>query len=217
MDSDIASMDVQALAKAGWKVVFVDSFEAGEGEKVHAIDGKPDTFWHTQWSGGAKRPPHEIQIDLGPLQKLAGFTCLPRQNQDNGRIAKFEFFVQHRRQGLGQAGGTGRVPQFDSPKRSHFPQSVEGRFIRLVALSEVRDREWTTVAELDVVLDKITYFIILRIGQKHNQHKQEINTMKAGFCGLSLMLAILAASCSQATATNDGADFGTQDGRDFFG
>ena len=93
MDSDIASMDVQALAKAGWKVVFVDSFEAGEGEKVHAIDGKPDTFWHTQWSGGAKRPPHEIQIDLGRSQKLAGFTYLPRQNQDNGRIGKYEFFV----------------------------------------------------------------------------------------------------------------------------
>jgi beta-galactosidase len=151
MDGEVASMEVQALVKAGWKVVFVDSFEAGEGEKENAIDGKPDTFWHTQWSGGAKRPPHEIQIDLGRTQKMAGFTYLPRQNQNNGRIGKYEFFVSADGKDWGKAVATGDFPNSTRLQTVKFQVPVEGRFVRLVALSEVQDREWTSVAELDIV------------------------------------------------------------------
>lgn len=151
LDSEVTAIDIQALAKAGWKVVFVDSFEAGEGEKGNAIDGKPDTFWHTQWSGGAKRPPHEIQIDLGRSQKLAGFTYLPRQNQDNGRIGKYDFFVSADGKDWGKAAASGSFPNTTRLQTVKFSQPVEGRFVRLVALSEVRDREWTTVAELDII------------------------------------------------------------------
>ena len=151
IDGEVASVDMQALAKANWRVIFVDSFEAGEGEMIHAIDGKPDTFWHTQWSGGAKRPPHEIQIDLGRSQKLAGFTYLPRQNQDNGRIGKYEFFISTDGKDWGKPVAAGEFRNSTRLQTVNFQTPVEGRFIRLVALSEVRDREWTTVAELDIL------------------------------------------------------------------
>ncbi len=153
IDSDVTVMDVQALAKANWKVVFVDSFEPGEGEMSHAIDGNPDTFWHTRWSGGAPRPPHEIQIDLGRSQKLAGFSYLPRQNQDNGRIGKYEFFVSADGKDWGKAVAAGEFRNLPRLQTVKFSAPAEGRFIRLVALTEVRDREWTTVAELDILTE----------------------------------------------------------------
>ncbi len=152
IDGDIAVVDVQAIAKAGWKVLYVDSFEAGEGEKENAIDGRPDTFWHTRWSGGAPRHPHEIQIDLGRSQKLAGFTYLPRQNQSNGRIGRYEFFVSADGKDWGKPIASGEFRNTTRLQTVNFVAPVEGRFIRLMALSEVQGREWTTVAELDILV-----------------------------------------------------------------
>lgn len=61
-----------------------------------AIDGNPDTFWHTAWEpeGTADAPlPHRLTIDLGTTQPITGFSYLPRQDLANGRVASWEFFV----------------------------------------------------------------------------------------------------------------------------
>jgi uncharacterized repeat protein (TIGR03806 family) len=54
-----------------------------------AIDGDPNTFWHTEWGAYEPPGPHFITIDLGSLRSVGGFIYTPRQSGTNGRIAKY--------------------------------------------------------------------------------------------------------------------------------
>ena len=66
-------------------VVKVDSEEtAGEnGAATNAVDGNPNTFWHTQWQDATPECPHEIILELVPPSTIKGFTCLPRQDDND--------------------------------------------------------------------------------------------------------------------------------------
>jgi|GEM_PF-3589453 len=69
-----------------------DSEELG-GEfapAANALDGNPDTYWHTQWNGGSPVHPHHLTLDLGAVRELGGYVYVPRQGQANGRIADYE-------------------------------------------------------------------------------------------------------------------------------
>jgi len=151
IDSTIATVDLAQLAKAEWKVAYVDCFEPGEGFAVHAIDGKKDTFWHSTWSTGRPGHPHEIQIDLAKPTAMAGFTYLPRQDMANGRIRQYEFYVSHDGKTWGRPVAKGTFRNTAALQKVTFAKPVTARFIRLVALSEVLGQPYTTVAELDVV------------------------------------------------------------------
>ena len=56
-----------ASDRSRWRVVSCTSFEEGEGEPEHAIDGDPATFWHSRWSDQPTRNPHELVIDFGAV------------------------------------------------------------------------------------------------------------------------------------------------------
>jgi hypothetical protein len=135
------------------KVVRVDSEEtAGEdGKAANAVDGDPGTIWHTQWQDANPPCPHEIIIELVPPSAIKAFTYLPRQDdQENGTIKDYEFFVSDNDKDFGQpvkkgtfAGGSDKkIITFD-PKK--------GRFIKLRALSEINDNAWTSAAEITVI------------------------------------------------------------------
>ena len=59
-------------------VLFADSEESGT-PPTFAIDGDPQTFWHTEWQASDPVHPHEIQLDVVTTYALAGITYLPRQ------------------------------------------------------------------------------------------------------------------------------------------
>jgi hypothetical protein len=140
------------LDKAAWKVVYVDSEEPDEGPASNVIDGDPDTYWLTEWSTQVPKHPHEIQIDLGKACLLSGFVYVPRRNQANGRIAEYEFYVSKDGANWGSPAAAGVLEQ--KTCRVLFKGPAAGRFIRLVALSEVNGNPWTAVAELDIVVAK---------------------------------------------------------------
>ena len=54
-----------------------------------AIDGDPNTFWHTEWGGPDPVGPHFVTIDLGSLRSVGGFIYTPRQSSQNGRISRY--------------------------------------------------------------------------------------------------------------------------------
>lgn len=60
--------------KSAWKIV-----SATAGEASHAIDGNPDTFWHTH-TNGEQQPPQSMVIDFGRDLTVSAFTYLPRQD-----------------------------------------------------------------------------------------------------------------------------------------
>lgn len=90
----------QLLDRTNWKVVYADSEELARenGAAMNAIDGEPQTHWHTQWSAEARRFPHRLILDLGASCFVSGFAYLPRQGGPavGGRIKNFSVGVSDR-------------------------------------------------------------------------------------------------------------------------
>ncbi len=133
------------------KVVFADSEHPGEGETHGAIDGNPNTYWHTQWGAGEPKHPHELQIDLGATYELEGFEYLPRQDSRNGRVADYVFYVSPDGKNWGTPASSGHFPDSADRRRVLFKDRITARYVRLVARSEVAGNAWTSIAELDVI------------------------------------------------------------------
>ncbi len=142
-----------AAPKLTLKVVKVDSEETSseDGRGANAVDGKPDTFWHTQWTDENPPPPHEIVIELSQPTKIKGFTYLPRQDdQVNGTIRDYEFYVSDDGKDFGKPVKKGTFEDNKDKKTVTF-DAKPCRFIKLRALSEINDNPWTSAAEITVI------------------------------------------------------------------
>ena len=145
----------QASSKPSLRVVKVDSEEtsAEDGKGANAVDGKPDTMWHTQWQDANPEHPHEIIIELSLAANIKGFTYLPRQDDiENGTIKDYEFYVSQDGKDFGQPVKKGTFEAGKAKKTITF-EPRQCRFIKLKALSEINDQPWTSAAEIDVVVD----------------------------------------------------------------
>lgn len=142
-----------ATNKITFKVVKVDSEEkSGEdGRGSNAVDGNPETFWHTQWQDASPDHPHEIIVEISEATTIKGFTYLPRQDDsENGTIKDYEFFVSDDGKEFGQPVKKGAFePGKDKKTVTFEPQKC--RYFKLRALSEVNGEAWTSVAEIGVV------------------------------------------------------------------
>jgi hypothetical protein len=117
-----------------------------------AIDGNPVTIWHTTWEPPAQ-PPHELILDLKKPVRLRGMTYLPRQDMTNGRIARYEVYVSLDGKEWGQAVAAGTWPNDAARKTVQFEKPRDARFIKLVALSEVRGQPFAAVAEMNILAE----------------------------------------------------------------
>ncbi len=156
IDSEIYSTnnceEVDLIPQTGWSLLYVDSEETvGESAPAtNAFDGDENTYWHTEWNSGTPPHPHEIQIDLGATYNIAGFRYLPRQSGSNGKIADYEFYVSDDGSNWGTALSTGTWTNNVSEEEIIF-SITKGRYVRLVAISEVNGNPFTSVAELNVL------------------------------------------------------------------
>ncbi len=134
-------------------VVHVDSEEiAGEdGRGANAVDGDPNTHWHTQWQETNPEHPHEIVIQLSRPARLGGITYLPRQDeQENGSVKDFGIYLSEDAKDFGRPVKQGSFENTKDKKTVTFdPKS--GRFIKLRALSEVNGEAWTSAAEIGII------------------------------------------------------------------
>ena len=145
-----------ASDKITLKFVRVDSEETAseDGHGANAMDGDPATFWHTKYSDETPPCPHEIVIELVPPSTISGFTYLPRQDdQVNGTIKDFEFYVSDDGKEFGQPVKKGTLPEGKDKHTVNFDPK-KARFIKLRALSEVNGEAWTSAAEIGVVPGK---------------------------------------------------------------
>jgi hypothetical protein len=150
-----ASSPVATTSPVTLTVVRVDSEEtAGEdGKGANAVDGDPDTFWHTQWQDANPECPHEIIIKLTPPTLIKGFTYLPRQDDsEHGTIRDYEFYVSNDGVNFGQPVQKGSFENNKDKKTVTF-EAEQGQYIKLRALSEVNGEPWTSAAEIGVILN----------------------------------------------------------------
>ncbi|HUA64833.1 MAG TPA: discoidin domain-containing protein [Alphaproteobacteria bacterium] len=131
-----------------------DSQEDGY-EAESAIDGDPQTMWHTSWDGDAPpKFPHELIVEFQTAEKLNGFTALPRQDGNrNGRIKEFAFYASNDGANWDEPVVKGIFSEDAKLKTINFPAPVTAKFVKLVALSGYAHGPWASLAEFNVIRD----------------------------------------------------------------
>jgi hypothetical protein len=156
LTSVLACVLMSAAAFGADKVVKVDvrcDSENNGYEAYKAMDGNPGTMWHTQFSGYSPAPPHELLIDLGGVYEVSGFAYLPREGGSNGTIGNYEFYVSatDKNKEKGKPAAKGAFKNRTSENVITLKTPVKGRYVRLLALSEVKNQSYTSVAELRII------------------------------------------------------------------
>ncbi len=132
-----------------WKVT-ASSFQPGEGDPGHVLDGDPNTFWHSRYSPMAARP-HFLVIDTGKTSKISGLKYTGREDGDNGRVDEYEISLSADGQNWGQPVAHGHFHNNSTEQTVNWPVPVTARYVKFVPVSEVDGREFSSVAELDLV------------------------------------------------------------------
>ncbi|RYG42720.1 hypothetical protein EON79_18335, partial [bacterium] len=119
---------------------------AGErAEAGRAFDGRPETFWHSEWSARQAPYPHSLEIDLGAATEAVGFRLLPRQTGvQNGRPRGYRLLLD------GATVSEGTVPDSGSLYEVRFPRA-KGRLLRLELLDGHRDEPFLALAEIGLI------------------------------------------------------------------
>jgi len=117
---------------------------------INAADNNPDTYWHSNWNPPEPALPHSLIIELKQPLTARGFIYTPRKDCDHGRIARYRIHASEDgknwktiNEGVWENTDRSQTLRLDSP--------VTSRFFKLEALSEVQNRNWTSVAEFDVI------------------------------------------------------------------
>lgn len=138
-------------------VISVDSEEIymEDGRGSNAVDGDPNTIWHTEWSAVDNPYPHEIVIDLRAVSNVSGLTYVPRQDDtQHGMIAGYEIYVSNSPTEWAVPNATGAWAYTPDEKQVTFTET-QGRYVRLLALSEGDDNNWASAAEIIVTREPI--------------------------------------------------------------
>jgi beta-galactosidase len=82
-------------SRDAWKVAYADSeeLEGDDGRAENVFDLQFTTVWHTEWQAAQPKHPHQLVLDLGAVQSIAGLRYLPRQDSANGRIGAFRLYI----------------------------------------------------------------------------------------------------------------------------
>jgi hypothetical protein len=126
----------------------------GGYEAANVMDGKPETMWHTSWDEQAPNFPHYLIISLARPAKLAGLTCLPRQDGNhNGWIQNYAVHVSADGKNWGQPVAQGTFQATAKWQTVKFPRPIETRYLKFVALNSFEGSQpFASMAELDVAL-----------------------------------------------------------------
>ncbi|MCP1125722.1 M60 family metallopeptidase [Bacillus sp. 3103sda1] len=89
------SKPVKPLAVLSKKIMkaTANSEESWHDPASNAIDGNPDTIWHSKW-GIKNQYPYSLTLDLGDTRTITQLAYLPRQdNCANGRILNYNIYT----------------------------------------------------------------------------------------------------------------------------
>ncbi|MBN2448746.1 MAG: sulfatase-like hydrolase/transferase [Lentisphaeria bacterium] len=149
----VNSLSPKGLVPFGSIAVVRASSESAFNGKLarHAVDGDPNTIWHSAWQGQALPHPHELVLDLGRSYTVTGFRYLARQDDGwNGALKECEFFVGERPDGFGEPVIRAAFTKTRQSQEATCAP-VRGRYVLLRALSEVNGGPWASVAEIGVI------------------------------------------------------------------
>ena len=136
--------------RRAWKVT-ASSFQPGEGDPQHAVDGDPNTFWHSQYSPTKTPLPHFLIVDMASLVSLKAVTLTPRPDGNNGRIREYELYLSDDSKEFGAPVLSGRLPDQDTVQTLSLPAAHTARFLKLIWKSDYSRQDLGSLAEISVV------------------------------------------------------------------
>lgn len=140
------------ISRSAWTIYSVDSEEAsGEGpdngRAIFALDGKLNTFWHTQWDGGEPPLPHHLAIDMHAVNTLSGLYLTARQNAPNGAPKTVVVDVSSDGQSW-QSAGTFQLAAVNARQSVFFAQAYSVRYFRVTVTATNGNTNITFFAEV---------------------------------------------------------------------
>ena len=140
------------IPKSSWSVISFDSEEQNNpGLASMAIDDNFSTIWHTSWSASTDPYPHQIVIDLDSSYLISSFIYYPRTDGVNGRISDYEIYIDDNTEPTTLV-ASGTWSNSASPSSVDLTgSSINGSYLRLVALSEVNGGAWASCAEIELI------------------------------------------------------------------
>lgn len=119
---------------------------------AYALDGKPNTVWHSQFTGEVAEPPHELIIDLGKICEIQGFRYLARQDGGwNGAFGRTEFFVSDSPNSFGEPVARATFQKVRTEQSATCKSPVRGRYVAIRILSEVNANPWASASDIGIV------------------------------------------------------------------
>jgi beta-galactosidase len=132
-------------------VIEASSFEPGEGDAAHAVDGDPATYWHSKWKEGNLQPPHHLILDYGKSYKISGLMYTARTDSANGHVRDYEVYVSEDGKTWGEPSKKGKVSRDASYDIINFDKPVSGRYVKFVVLTEQDGKPFASIAELELM------------------------------------------------------------------
>lgn len=134
---------------------FSSENRANDRLAVFAIDGNPNTIWHSQFSPTLVQGPHELIIDVGSQIELSGIQYLARQDGGwNGTFGDIEVRVSEGKADKGQLVAQVSLRKEKKPQNVLFERPRRGRFVRIKVLSEVNRGPWASAADIGILKAK---------------------------------------------------------------
>lgn len=126
------------------------SSEAESYPASNAVDGNPQTFWHTPWGTNAPGYPHELTLNLPEPARIEGIDLLPRQDMDNGRPRRVSVFTTTDTS-TWRPVASATLPGDAEPARISWPaETVSG--VRIVFEEPMKSNErFATIAEVNLI------------------------------------------------------------------
>lgn len=178
----------QVLDRTGWKITTSgECDDSGSGHASAIIDGKNNTYWHSNWDGAGaagdatKKLPQFFQVNLGSEQTFRSIMYVPRVNLDNGTVYSFKVYVSNTAfpstaEGASAANIVAGLKEadlkmegtFDYTGKSGQPtmvwsadEDVTGQYVLFVITDAKGDNygKWASCAEFNLSKDnfKVTY------------------------------------------------------------
>lgn len=117
-----------------------------EGAAINAIDGNPNTYWHSRWSSNATNYPHSLTIDTKKVSVWAGVTISHRKGLQRA-FKDFEIWTK------GDKGNFVKVGIFTTANKEGkqnfaFSSPQTFRYIKIVALNAFDGLQFASLGEL---------------------------------------------------------------------
>jgi hypothetical protein len=141
---------IDNLAKTGAKVIDRSSQDPKYPAGL-AIDGNPDTLWHTVWTPTPAPLPHYITIDLGKTRTLHGLNLTSRQDQSSSRVADCEVYVSDDTNQWGAPAASTKLNNEATPRTVRFSAPAAGRYMKIIIKStHTKDSPNAAFAEIGI-------------------------------------------------------------------